>query len=359
MVAPGQPAENGPQQQPAAIPPPALARPGPARPREPDHHRRAPGGTRRIRTARRLPVPAAGPPPWSLARTGDPGPPGGYGTWTLTLPDGRRAHRDLEPVPTLDCDHRHESHAYQPSDTLRHLVQVRDGDCTFPPCSRHAREVRLRARHSLRQGRPYLQLQRRRSQSRLPPGKAVTRLDRHPAKTRLAPMANPGRPHLHPGTKTLSGLIQQLILQPRCVTLPASSLAWPGPEGACPVALCRACPGRQRRALRAGLAGLWRPDRARSPVGVDATGEKPGKAGCGRWPAAAWDRCRRKRRGLAVAALRGTGYGARPGAWPIAGRAVPIATGSAGPGFPPWSASRRAAPAARTRAPGPATPARR
>jgi hypothetical protein len=27
-----------------------------------------------------------------------------------------------------------------PNDTLRHLVQVRDYECTFPPCSRHARE---------------------------------------------------------------------------------------------------------------------------------------------------------------------------------------------------------------------------
>ncbi|HEX8005772.1 MAG TPA: hypothetical protein VF482_05010, partial [Trebonia sp.] len=39
-----------------------------------------------------------------------------------------------------DCDHRHESHAYQPNDTLRHLVQIRDGECTFPACSRYARE---------------------------------------------------------------------------------------------------------------------------------------------------------------------------------------------------------------------------
>jgi hypothetical protein len=85
----------------------------------------------------------AGPPglpPWALARHGDQGPPGGYGTWTLTLPDGRNLTVELEPVPTLDCDHRHESHAYQPNDRLRHLVQVRDGTCTFPPCSRHARE---------------------------------------------------------------------------------------------------------------------------------------------------------------------------------------------------------------------------
>ncbi len=72
---------------------------------------------------------------------GDPGPPGGFGHWTLTLPDGRRFAVALEPMPTYDCDHRHESHAYQPNDTLRHLVQVRDGECTFPPCSRHARDT--------------------------------------------------------------------------------------------------------------------------------------------------------------------------------------------------------------------------
>jgi hypothetical protein len=81
-----------------------------------------------------------GPAPWSLTPDTDPGPPGGFGTWTLTLPDGRNLTVALEPVPTTACDHRHESHAYQPNDTLRHLVQIRDGECTFPPCSRHARE---------------------------------------------------------------------------------------------------------------------------------------------------------------------------------------------------------------------------
>jgi hypothetical protein len=105
-----------------------------------------------ITAARLAELAASGPPggsppsrppglqPWSLARTGDPGPPGGYGTWNLTLPDGRQLTVNLEPVSTLACDHRHESHAYQPNDTLRHLVQVRDYECTFPPCSRHARE---------------------------------------------------------------------------------------------------------------------------------------------------------------------------------------------------------------------------
>jgi hypothetical protein len=90
----------------------------------------------------------AGPPPasrdgparWTFTPRDDPGPPGGYGTWTLTLPGGRDLTVKLEPIPVTDCDHRHESRCYQPSDTLRHLVQVRDGTCTFPPCSRHARE---------------------------------------------------------------------------------------------------------------------------------------------------------------------------------------------------------------------------
>ena len=84
-----------------------------------------------------------GPPgwtSWSFTPDTDPGPPGGYGAWTLTLPNGRNLTVDLLPVPTFECDHRYESHAYQPNDTLRHLVQIRDGDCTFPPCSRHARE---------------------------------------------------------------------------------------------------------------------------------------------------------------------------------------------------------------------------
>jgi hypothetical protein len=78
--------------------------------------------------------------PWAFTPRDDPGPPGGYGTWTLTLPGGRQFTVNLEPVPLTGCDHRHESHAYQPNDTLRHLVQIRDGECTFPTCSRHARE---------------------------------------------------------------------------------------------------------------------------------------------------------------------------------------------------------------------------
>ena len=78
--------------------------------------------------------------PWGFTSRDGSGPPGRYGTWTLRLPGGREFTVRLEPVPVFDCDHRNESRAYQPNDTLRHLVQVRDGECTFPSCSRHARE---------------------------------------------------------------------------------------------------------------------------------------------------------------------------------------------------------------------------
>jgi hypothetical protein len=85
-----------------------------------------------------------GSPGWALsqraATRGSPDDPDWCGTWALTLPGGRELAVRIEPVPTYDCDHRHESHGYQPNDALRHLVQVRDYTCTFPSCSRHARD---------------------------------------------------------------------------------------------------------------------------------------------------------------------------------------------------------------------------
>jgi Domain of unknown function (DUF222) len=91
--------------------------------------------------------PETGPPGqretgWAFARRGarPPGDPDWCGPWALTLPSGQEHAVNIEPVPTFDCDHRNESHAYQPNATLRHLVQIRDYTCTFPPCSRHARD---------------------------------------------------------------------------------------------------------------------------------------------------------------------------------------------------------------------------
>jgi Domain of unknown function (DUF222) len=93
-----------------------------------------------------LPGIAGGAGSWAFAprpSTGPPGgadPPDGHGTWVLTLPDGRRFTVRLDVVPTLECDHRYETPGYHPSARLRHLVQVRDGTCTYPSCNRHARE---------------------------------------------------------------------------------------------------------------------------------------------------------------------------------------------------------------------------
>ena len=68
------------------------------------------------------------------------GPPGGYGTWRLRLP-GRSLDLTaaLEPLAVTECDHRHQTTAHDPGRTLRHLVEIRDGECTYPPCLREAR----------------------------------------------------------------------------------------------------------------------------------------------------------------------------------------------------------------------------
>ena len=63
---------------------------------------------------------------------------GGYGTWTLALPGGRELTVRFDVVPTHACGHAHQVSSYQPSDRLRRLVQIRDRECTFPPCSRSA-----------------------------------------------------------------------------------------------------------------------------------------------------------------------------------------------------------------------------
>jgi hypothetical protein len=77
----------------------------------------------------------------TITPSGRTGPEGGYGSWIVTLPGAPLPLiTDIDPVPTYECDHRFESRGYQPSDKLRHLTQVRDGKCSFPACSRHARE---------------------------------------------------------------------------------------------------------------------------------------------------------------------------------------------------------------------------
>jgi hypothetical protein len=87
------------------------------------------------------PSPSGNPDRATFTRSGRPGPSGGFGSWILTLPGAPHPFSvDIEPVPTYTCDHRHESKGHDPSDKLRHLLQVRDGKCSFVTCSRHARE---------------------------------------------------------------------------------------------------------------------------------------------------------------------------------------------------------------------------
>jgi hypothetical protein len=77
----------------------------------------------------------------TITASGRAGPDGGHGSWIITLPGAPLPFIvDIGPVPVHDCDHRHESKGYQPSSTLRHLVQVRDGTCSFPTCARQARD---------------------------------------------------------------------------------------------------------------------------------------------------------------------------------------------------------------------------
>ena len=44
-----------------------------------------------------------------------------------------------EPLAVTECDHRHQTTAHDPGKTLRHLVHIRDGHCSYPPCLRDAR----------------------------------------------------------------------------------------------------------------------------------------------------------------------------------------------------------------------------
>jgi len=104
------------------------ARPAPAGP-APRHPPDTPGGPDPPGRAR-----------FTLTPAGQPGPPGGYGTWRLRT--GTPGQRDLligiGPLPAGDCDHRHQATGHDPGVLLRHLAQVRHATCTGPGCRRPA-----------------------------------------------------------------------------------------------------------------------------------------------------------------------------------------------------------------------------
>jgi len=72
-----------------------------------------------------------------FTRTSRDGPPGGFGTWTLTV-HGREFLVEFHPLTTENCDHRFEAKGHDPSAKLRHLAQVRHATCTSPVCRRPA-----------------------------------------------------------------------------------------------------------------------------------------------------------------------------------------------------------------------------
>jgi hypothetical protein len=73
--------------------------------------------------------PPGGVPPGDPA---GPGPPGGgrIRAWLAGL--------RLNWLEQGECAHRRQTRAYSPGPRLRHLVQIRDGTCTFPGCRRPA-----------------------------------------------------------------------------------------------------------------------------------------------------------------------------------------------------------------------------
>jgi hypothetical protein len=80
----------------------------------------------------------AGRPRFSLTPADQPGPPGGYGTWRFStgIPGQRDLLLEIGPIPTGECDHRHQARGHDPGVTLRHLAQVRHATCTGPGCRR-------------------------------------------------------------------------------------------------------------------------------------------------------------------------------------------------------------------------------
>ena len=79
-------------------------------------------------------------PTFTLTPAGQPGPTGGYGTWRLStgMPGQRDLLLEIGPIPTGECDHRHQANGHDPGVLLRHLAQVRYATCTGPGCRRPA-----------------------------------------------------------------------------------------------------------------------------------------------------------------------------------------------------------------------------
>ena len=170
--------------------------------------------------------PRSGAPPgdWELA----PADQGRHGTWTLTLPGGQELAVRFDVVPTHDCDHRYQVSTYQPGDRLRRLVQVRDHECTFPPCSRPARESDFE--HAI----PYDKGGGPTRATRAPAAAAATRSSRcragpSPSQSPAGTCGPPRPADLHPGTVAVHRLRGAILVKPLVATFePPFSACDPG-----------------------------------------------------------------------------------------------------------------------------------
>lgn len=74
------------------------------------------------------------PGPDMLPLDGPDGAPGPWGRWRLAAA-GREWDVELIPLPMpRPCTHEYATASYQPGRILRHLVQIRDGQCAMPNC---------------------------------------------------------------------------------------------------------------------------------------------------------------------------------------------------------------------------------
>ena len=124
-----------------------------------------------------------------------------YGTWRLRpAPGGPDLSIDLEPIPVTGCDHRHPTRAHDPGDPLRHLIHIRDGECTWPPCRRNGlRARRCDFEHAIPwEPAAHLRVQRRGPLSPPPSRQTSPRLEPAPGPpARLPHVDHPRRAPLH------------------------------------------------------------------------------------------------------------------------------------------------------------------
>jgi hypothetical protein len=118
---------TGPQGRPLAH---GCARPAPAA-------RKRPARQGPVRDGPAPPNPP-GTPGFRFTPSGRAGPPGGYGTWILSVPGRPDLLVALESLSTDPCDHRHQARGHDPGVRLRHLTEVRHATCTAPGCRRPA-----------------------------------------------------------------------------------------------------------------------------------------------------------------------------------------------------------------------------